>query len=253
MQVKLSVVIITFNEEKNIARCITAVQSVADEIVVVDSFSTDKTPLICQQLGVRFIQNPFRGHIEQKNWAITQATFPHILSLDADEVPDETLLQSIIQIKQRWEADGYIFNRCNNYCGQWIKHGAWYPDRKLRLWDSRQGSWQGENPHDRYEMKENAIIKYLKGDLLHYSYYSIDEHIAQGNKFSSIAANAAFQKGKKSNLFDIIFRPFWRFFRDYFLKVGFLDGWAGFIIAINTAHSTFLKYIKLRALHKKNT
>ena len=252
---KISVVIITYNEEKNIERCLKSVQSIADEIVVVDSFSTDKTKEICNAYQVKFITHAFEGHIEQKNWAITQATYPHVLSLDADECPDEILTQSILAVKKNGQAaDAYSFNRCNNYCGTWIKHGAWYPDKKLRLWDSRKGHWTGENPHDRYEMFDaNVKILHLKGDLLHYSYYSVTEHIAQGNKFSSIAAESSFQKDKKSNLISLIINPLWRFVRDYFFKLGFLDGRAGFIIAINTAHSTFLKYVKLYDLNKKNT
>jgi glycosyltransferase involved in cell wall biosynthesis len=251
MQIPLSVVIITFNEEKNIARCLANVREVADEIVVVDSFSTDKTKEICLSYGARFIEHRFEGHIEQKNWAIMQAKFPYILSLDADECLDNTLKINILEIKKNWEADAYFFNRCTSFCGQWIRHGAWYPDEKLRLWDSRKGQWTGENPHDRYEMQKGAVCKKIQGDLLHYSYYSIDEHIAQGNKFSTIAAQAAFQKGKKSNLIHLIINPLWRFIRDYFFKMGFLDGWAGFTIAMNTSHATFLKYIKLRNLHKK--
>ncbi len=251
MQICLSVVIITFNEEKNIARCLANVKDLADEIVVIDSFSTDKTKEICLSYGARFVEHRFEGHIEQKNWAITQASYPYILSLDADECLDNTLKDNILAIKNNWEADAYFFNRCTSFCGQWIRHGAWYPDEKLRLWDSRKGQWTGENPHDRYEMQKGAILKKIQGDLLHYSYYSIDEHIAQGNKFSTIAAQAAFQKGKKSNLISLIINPLWRFIRDYFFKMGFLDGWAGFTIAMNTSHATFLKYIKLRNLHKK--
>ncbi len=251
MQICLSVVIITFNEEKNIARCLANVKDVADEIVVIDSFSTDKTKEICLSYGTRFIEHRFEGHIEQKNWAITQASYPYILSLDADECLDNTLKDNVLAMKNNWEADAYFFNRCTSFCGQWIRHGAWYPDEKLRLWDSRKGQWTGENPHDRYEMQKGAISKKIQGDLLHYSYYSIDEHIAQGNKFSTIAAQAAFQKGKKSNFISLIINPLWRFIRDYFFKMGFLDGWAGFTIAMNTSHATFLKYIKLRNLHKK--
>lgn len=251
---KISVVIITYNEERNIERCLKSVQTIADEIVVVDSFSTDKTKEICATYNVKFIEHPFEGHIEQKNWAITQATYPHILSLDADECPDETLVQSILNVKKNWTTDAYSFNRCTNYCGNWVKHGSWYPDIKLRLWDSRKGHWAGENPHDCYEMLDsNVKVVHLKGDLLHYSYYSVTEHIVQGNKFSTIAAESLFQKGKKINLISLIINPLWRFVRDYFFKLGFLDGRVGFIIAINTSHSTFLKYVKLYDLNKKNT
>ena len=129
---KLSVVIITFNEEKNIARCLDSIESIADDIIVVDSFSTDQTKQICSQFNVRFIQHEFEGHIEQKNWALQQAKYPHVLSLDADEALTEPLQTLVRSIKENWTADGYTMNRLTNYCGQWIKHCGWYPDRKLR-------------------------------------------------------------------------------------------------------------------------
>src|ERR1035437_3751774 len=131
--IQLSVVIITYNEEYNIARCLESVKTIADDIVVIDSFSTDKTKEICESAGVRFVQHKFEGHIEQKNWAITQAKFPHILSLDADEALDGTLIKSILEVKNNWKYDGYYMNRLTNYCGKWIYHCGWYPDRKLRL------------------------------------------------------------------------------------------------------------------------
>lgn len=122
----LSVVIITFNEERNLARCLASVKEIADDIVVVDSFSTDKTEAICKQYDVRFVQHAFGGHIEQKNWAITQAKYPHVLSLDADESLDDTLKKSILVAKNRWEFDGYTMNRLTNYCGKFIHHSGWY-------------------------------------------------------------------------------------------------------------------------------
>ena len=141
MKVKLSVVIITFNEERDIERCLKSVETVADEIVVVDSYSTDRTEEICKIYKARFIQHSFAGHIEQKNWAIGQASHPHILSLDSDEALDETLRQSILNAKENWQGAGYTMNRMTNYCGKWIRHCGWYPDQKLRLWESNKGRW----------------------------------------------------------------------------------------------------------------
>lgn len=247
---KISVVIITLNEEKNIQRCLNAVKDIADEIVVVDSFSTDKTKEICLQHKVRFIEHRFEGHIEQKNWAAAQATYDFVLSLDADEVVSEELKQSILEVKANKEFDGYYFNRLTSYCGQWIKHCGWYPDKKLRLWDRRLGSWTGINPHDRFELQAGYTQKYLKGDLLHYTYNSISEHVAQYNKFTEIGAREAFKKGKKSNLFIAFYKSVWKFKRDYIFKLGFLDGYYGFIICRLSANATFLKYIKLRELIK---
>src|ERR1041385_5289202 len=131
--IQLSVVIITYNEEKNIVRCLDSIREIADDIVVVDSFSTDKTEMICKEKGVRFIQHKFEGHIEQKNWAITQAKFPFVLSLDADEAPDEELKKEILKVKADANYDGYKMNRLTNYCGKWIRHCGWYPDTKLRI------------------------------------------------------------------------------------------------------------------------
>lgn len=249
-KVKLSVVIITYNEEKNIGRCLDAVTEIADEIVVVDSFSIDNTEAICRKYDVKFVKHRFEGHIEQKNFAITQAGSPYILSLDADEVVSEKLKNSIIHKKNNWDADGYRFNRLTNYCGKWIRHTGWYPDEKLRLWDSRKGNWTGENPHDRYEMEKDSKIRHLEGDLLHYSISSIREHIITVNKFSSIAAEAKFRKNKKAQVWKILFFPVWKFLRHFIFKGGFLDGYYGFVISIISSHATFLRYVKLRELNK---
>lgn len=247
---QLSAVIITFNEERNIKRCINAALKVADDIVVVDSFSTDKTQEICKSLNVRFIQHEFDGHIEQKNWAISQAKFPHILSLDADEVLTDELATSILKVKEDWNADGYSFNRLTNYCGKWVKHGGWYPDKKLRLWDSRKGAWTGENPHDKYELSAGSNQAHLKGDLLHYSFYSVDDHLKQISKFSELAAQARFKKGKKTNLLKILIKPLARFIKGYIIRFGFLDGYYGFVIHRLSMYAIFLRHIKLREMWK---
>jgi len=173
--IKLSAVIITFNEERNIGRCLESLRGVVDDIVVVDSFSTDKTEAICLEHGARFVKHAFAGHIEQKNWAITQALYPHVLSLDADEALSDVLKQSILNAKANFNKQGYYMNRLTNYCGQWIRHSDWYPDRKLRLWDARKGSWGGTNPHDKYSLLAgDKESDWLKGDLLHYSYYTVE-------------------------------------------------------------------------------
>lgn len=250
MNVKLSVVIISFNEERDIERCLKSVVPVADEIVVVDSYSTDRTEEICRKYQVKFIQHPFEGHIEQKNWAITQASFPHILSLDSDEALDETLAGSILAAKSDWQGDGYTMNRLTNYCGKWIRHCGWYPDRKLRLWDSRKGGWAGINPHDRYDMQPGSATHHLTGDILHYSYYSIGEHVQQTNYFTDLSAHAYLAKGKRGYLIKILFNPIISFFKSYILKLGVLDGYYGFVISMLAGQSTFLKYIKLRQLLK---
>jgi len=248
---KISAVIITLNEEKNIGRCIDSLLDVADDIVVIDSFSTDKTKEICLQKGVRFIENKFEGHIEQKNYALTQALYPLVLSLDADEALCPVLKQEIHRIKLNPKSDGYTMNRLTNYCGQWIKYGGWYPDTKLRLWNIQKGQWGGINPHDKVIIEKDARLTHLKGDLLHYSFYSRQQHIEQIVKFSEIGAHALFKKGIKPSFFKMYAHPLARFIKMYFLKTGFLDGANGFYISRKSAWGNFLKYKKLRTIYKQ--
>ena len=247
---KLSAVIITYNEERNIKRCLDSLTSVADEIVVVDSYSTDKTKEICMQYPVRFIEHEFEGYIEQKNWARLQATYDLVLSLDADEALDETLKQSILKVKENTDADGYTMNRLTNYCGTWVRHSGWYPDKKLRLWFKDKGQWTGLNPHDKFEMVEGAVIKHLKGNILHYSYYTLEDHYKQIEKFTTILADSMYKQNIKSSTLKIMYKSAFKFFRDYIIKLGFLDGKAGWLIAKNSAYATYLKYYKLKKLYE---
>ena len=248
----LSVVIITLNEELNISRCIPSVLQVADEIIVVDSLSSDNTKAICLSFPVTFIEQPFLGFIEQKNFALQKANHQYILSLDADEALSEGMIAFIKQEKTKgFSSDAYGFNRFNNYCGQWIKHGTYYPDKKIRLVKSDVATWGGQNPHDKLIPAEGASIQYVKVDILHYIYRRYDEHMAQMNKFSTIAATALFQKNKKPSYLKAILNPAWAFFYAFFLRLGFLDGWNGYMIAKLQAFQTFGKYSKLIQLHKQ--
>ena len=251
MEIKLSVVVITFNEEKNIGRCLESVREIADDIVVVDSYSTDRTAEICAEHGARFIQHTFHSHIDQKNWAIVQAKFPHILSLDADEALSDELKQSILAVKRDWEHDGYDFNRLTNYCGKWIRHTTWYPSRKLRLWDARCGEWGGLNPHDKFILDPGCRKKHLEGDLLHYSYYEVEEHLEQLEKFSTIHAESYYRKGVHTNMLKRWLHTGWRFLNDYVFRMGFLDGKAGFTVSRLGAREVNLKYLKLKKLWEK--
>ena len=248
---KISAVIITLNEERNIKRCLQSLDGVADEILVLDSFSSDKTGEICKEYNVRFLQHKFDGHIQQKNRAMDLAENDWVLSLDADEALDNTLRAEIMKVKNNLTADGYKFNRMTNYCGRFIKHSGWYPDTKLRLWNRKKGRWGGDNPHDKVIMNEGTKIVHLKGDLLHYSYYTVEEHIKQNEYFATIGAEVLFSKGKSSSFFKAVYKSLWMFYRNYFLKAGFLDGDAGFTVCRLTAAGTFSKYIKLRDLNKK--
>lgn len=247
----LSAVIITYNEEKKIERCLRSLLGVADEIVVVDSYSTDRTEEICKRYDVKFVKKAFLGYVEQKNFAITQTSHDHIISLDADEALSDKLKESLLNLKSDWKCDGYYMNRYNNYCGQWINHSDWYPEKKLRAFIKGKGEWKGLNPHDSFQVYDQKSTQWIKGDLLHCNYLSYSEHNKQIERFSSISAQSYYEKGKKAPFWKIFFNPWWAFFKAYFLRLGFLDGFNGFVISVQTAHLTFLKYIKLRALLKK--
>lgn len=245
--VPLSVVIITFNEEANIARCLQALGEVADEVLVVDSCSTDRTVAICHEHGARVVQNAFAGYVAQKNFATDQARFDHVLQLDADEVLTDELRRSIQAVKADWQHAAYSLARLTNYCGTWVRHGGWYPDRKLRLYDRRRGRWQGLLLHEHYEVQPGQTTGQLAGDALHYSYHSVAQHVSQLNKFTSITAQERALQGKtRVTVFQLVFKPLWKFVHGYVFRLGFLDGFAGLSIAAISAAGVFLKFAKLK-------
>lgn len=250
--VKISATIITFNEEKKIEACLQSLVGVADEILVVDSFSTDKTEEICRRYDVRFVTHPFEGYIAQKNFAMSTARYEIILSLDADERLSDQLRESILKVKNDWgNGDGYAFNRYNNYCGKWMNYGGWYPDRKIRLWDRKQGQWGGVDPHDSVKMTTDRVKK-LEGDILHYSYFNIHEHLTQILRFSEIAARAKYERGERTNVAaSVFFSPLFRFVKSYIFQFGFLDGYYGFVYCAVASTSTFFKYLRLQEYYKK--
>lgn len=251
---KLSGVIITYNEERHIERCLESLQGIVDEIIVVDSNSTDATKAICEGYNVKFIQQAFLGYVEQKNFALKHATYHHIVSLDADEALSETLKSSIHQLKNNWQFDGYYCNRYNYFCGQWINYSDWYPNKKLRVFDKRKAEWNGNLVHEAIKFNdESSKAGQLKGDILHYTYQSYSEFNLQTEHFSTLSAQAYFEQGKQASFWKIIFNPIWAFFKAYFLRLGFLDGFNGFVICVQTANITFLKYSKLRELYRNNS
>ena len=241
---KLSVVIITFNEADNIARCIDSVREVAEEVLVVDSFSTDRTREIAQAKGARVIEHIFEGHIQQKNWAKEQAIYDWVLSLDADETLSEELSHSIRKAKSEHHADGYTMNRLNYYCGQAIKTCGWYPDKKARLWNRRKGEWTGINPHDKFVLKQGAIVKHLQGDILHNTYPTHESFMLTREKFSTISAQHLQHKSKAYLTYKMWLSPPFKFIKTYIINLGFTEGRIGFVICYNLAREVYLKYKK---------
>jgi len=247
---KISAVIITYNEEQFIDKCLASLEGIADEIVVVDSFSTDRTEEICKKYNVRFIKHPFEGFRDQKNYAVKQATHKKILSLDADEALSDKLRESILSIKDNWDYDAYRVNRRNNYCGTWIRFSEWYPDRQLTLFQVEHGKWGVLNLHEKFMMSNGASIGKLQGDLLHWPFISYQDHTSKMEKYSEIGAKEFYKAGKKSYFFTPYVHLIWGFFRSYIIRGGFLDGRNGYLICSLYSKSSFNKYRKLRELIK---
>jgi glycosyltransferase involved in cell wall biosynthesis len=251
MTMRISAVIITKNEARNIERCLLSLQDTVDEIVVVDSFSTDETEAICRKYKVCFFQREWMGYAEQKNNANMLATHNMIVSIDADEALSPELQKSILRLKQTGKQNvvGKV-NRLNNYCGKWIRHGRWYPDWKIRIFNRTNAQWTGIL-HERIEYPSDTEIYILTGNLLHYSYYTVEEHLRQANLFTTLAAMEDFEKRKTVSFVAIYLKTGWTMIRDYLFKLGFLDGYYGYIICKINAFSSFLKYSKLYELNRK--
>lgn len=244
---KITAVIITLNEKRNIARCLDSLVSVADEVVVVDSFSTDGTADICARYNLRFVTHEWEGYIATKNYANNLASNDLILSIDADEALSPELAKSVQEIKgMDMKGKAYSMNRLMNYCGRWIRHGGWYPDVKVRLFDRRTVRWTGQKVHEILAIPEGTQVVPLKGDLLHYSFYTPEEHRLQMEKFATLSAEEMKEQGKYPNLLTACIHTGWKFLRDYLFKGGFLDGSLGWTIAHNNAHGVWHKYKKAR-------
>ena len=253
---KISATIITLNEEDKIRQCLESLQGVADEIVVVDSLSTDNTKSICEEFGVRFIEQKWLGYSEQKNLANDIASHDWILSIDADEVLSDELKKSILKIKNeeretKNEELVYSFNRLNNYCGKWIHHSGFYPDKKIRIWNRKVGKWEGI-VHEVIKFSTKVKEVHLKGDLLHYSYAKPEDFEKQVFKFAELRAQHYFDKGKKCASLLKIISPIYFFIQHYFFRLGFLDGKEGFVMCKVAAKATRHKYETLEQLTVNN-
>lgn len=247
--VKTSAVIITLNEERNIGRCLSSLNGVVDEIVVVDNGSKDRTQAICEEHGARFIHQKWLGYGQQKNLANEQATGDYILSLDADEELSEKLKTEVLRVKAEEGLNPsvrpikvYGFNRLTNYCGKWVKHGGWYPDKKIRLFPKGTAKWNENKVHEDLELIGDPEVIWLKGDLLHYSYYTIEEHEARAKKYAELGAQKLIDRKKKNLGLKAILSPIVRFIKMYIIQGGFLDGKAGYHIARITSKEVKMKY-----------
>lgn len=250
--IRISAVIITYNEEKHIGRCLESLQKVADEIIVVDSFSTDSTPKICQNYSVKFLQRPYPGQIAQKQYALSLTKYDYVISLDGDEALSKELIDSILIEKSKgYNHIGYQFNRKSFYCGRWINHGDWYPDWKLRLWKKSEAFWGGIGPHDLVKLYHGKAKK-LKGDLLHFTFESKQEHLKQIRKYASISAQAYFERKSGIPHIKMYLSPIFYFLKNYLIKGSFLDGKLGWQITKLAMMEKYLKYKELKELYESN-
>jgi glycosyltransferase involved in cell wall biosynthesis len=242
--VKISATIITYNEERNLPRAIESLRC-ADEILVVDSGSTDRTVEIAEKLGARVMESPWPGYAQQKNLAAENAGHDWILSLDADESLSEALEGEIWRLKKNGpEFDGYTMPRLAQYLGRWIHHSGWYPDRKVRLYNRQKARWQGEFVHE--SVKVDGRIGHLESNLLHFTCDSLSEHLKVMDRYTTLAAEQLLGVGEKPTWGRLIFEPPWTFFQTYVLKAGYLDGVEGLAIANMAALYNFVKYAKAR-------
>lgn len=243
--VPISACVITLNEEDNIGRCLDSVQW-ADELLVVDSGSEDQTCQIAEKKGARVLHNEWPGMIEQKQYATNQAQNDWIFNIDADEKVSNELEKSI---KKEFNGDApdedtcFQVSRLSYHLGSWIRHGTWQPDLVIRLFNRTNTSWKGQNPHAHVE--PTASLETLSGRLYHWPYDDLSDQVEYMNFYSSISAGEKAKKNKTGGLTKALLHAGWRFFKEFVLKLGFLDGRAGIINGLNNTFETYLKYVKL--------
>jgi len=246
----ISVVIITLNEERNIARCLKSVKEIADEVLIVDSGSKDRTEEIATQMGAKVIQREWEGYSATKNFANSQAQYDYIFSIDADEALSPELNASILNAKATGLKGVYECNRLTNYCGKWIKHCGWYPDKKQRLFPKAIARWEGDYVHEEIIFKPAPEMSFLKGDLWHFSYHTVAEHNERIEKYSLLHAQKLHKENRKANVAHLLSAPAFKFIQTYLLRLGFLDGLYGYVISRLSARAVHLKYSKLKKLQQ---
>lgn len=246
MRISISAAIITFNEERNIARVIESLRC-CDEILVLDSGSNDRTVEVARKLGARVVEASWHGYAAQKNIAASLVQHDWVLSLDADESLSEALEAEIWQIKKNGpQFDGYTMPRLAQYLGRWILHSGWYPDRKVRLFDRRKAKWVGDFVHE--AVRVEGRVGHLKSNLLHFTCDSLSEHVRSMDRYTTLAAQEIASRGENVGLENLLLNPAWTFFKTYVLKLGFMDGTEGLAIAYMAAFYNFLKYSKARLM-----
>jgi len=243
----ISVCMVSGAEAHRIGRALESVAPWAGELIVVlNQEVADGTDLIAARHGAKLFREPWKGFIGQKNSAAEKASQPWLLNLDADEVVPQPLADEIKAVVSAESAPhaAYEFPRCTFYCGRWIRHGDWYPDRVLRLWRRGAARWTGEDPHAHLEV--SGTLGRLRSDLLHYSNESIARQIAKITPYQAIFVRDRVSRGSSAGVFELVVRPWWRFVRAYCFRLGFLDGWQGFYIAALSSFSTLTRYAMVR-------
>jgi glycosyltransferase involved in cell wall biosynthesis len=240
----VSAVVITLNEERNIERCLRSVAPIADEVVVVDSGSTDATAEIARRAGARVILHPWSGYGPQKRFAVASASHDWVFSIDADEEVSPALAAEINGLD--FACDGYQVPRAVRYLGRWIRHGTWYPGYVTRLFRRDRGAFTDDAIHE--SVRVGGRVGRLKNDLLHYSYRDVDHHLEKMNEFTTLSAEKMFQEGRHAGVFRLAFQPPIEFLRAYVARGGILDGYPGLVIALFHGYYVFLKYAKLREM-----
>lgn len=248
----LSIIIVAKNESEHIARCLESI-SWADEIIVFDSGSTDNTVEICKNFTPHVFETDWPGFGPQKQRALDKTSGDWVLSIDADEQITKALQSEILKAIQNPQNThhGFEIPRLSSYCGKQIKHGGWWPDYVLRLFQKKQGKFSDSLVHERVIL--NGSTSQLKSPILHESYTSLEEVLSKTNNYSSLGAKMLFDDGKKSSLVHAIIRGVWTFFRTYIIKASFIDGEQGLMLAISNAEVTYYKYLKLHFLNQQKT
>jgi glycosyltransferase involved in cell wall biosynthesis len=250
--VRISAAIITLDEERNLGRCLSSLRGIADEVVVADSGSTDATERIAGAEGAVFFHQPWLGYGPQKNAAAERTSHEWVLSLDADEALSDELRASLLRVKAEGpRADAYEMNRLNWYCGRFLRHSGWYPDRKIRLWRKGSARWSAASIHEVPEVAPGARVERLAGDLLHYTVVDRAQHLRTIERYTTLSAERLLRAGKAGQAWKRFVAPPASFFRRYVLRAGFLDGRAGWDVCRLSAYASWLKYEKLRRLARE--